>query len=99
MDGTYALTSFTDYSPHSALVGQPTSGVFVFSHGTLQGAFMNPKGGVDRWSVAYSLAGTDITETAACGNVVDTTTGYTATATSITLIQSAPLIVSTFTRM
>jgi hypothetical protein len=98
-DGTYVLTSVTDFEADDGLVGQPTSGVLVLSGGALQSVSSSPKGGgLDRSSATFVVSDTTMTETGTCGLSAPLTQGYTATATTLSLIQASPAIVSTFTR-
>jgi hypothetical protein len=98
-DGTYLLTSSTDFNAGDGIAGRPTAAVMVFSGGTITAVVGDAKGGVDRFNATYLTAGTSMMETGSCGLTDSVTQNYTATGTTLTLIQAAPAITSTFTRM
>jgi hypothetical protein len=98
VDGTYTLTESDDYNPGDALVGQPTSAVLVVSHGTMAFVSIGAKGDSVRFNARYEVSGTSIQETGTCGLSEVLVEGYSATPTTITLIQSTPTFVSVFSR-
>lgn len=98
-DGTYVLTTSTDYESGDALVGQMTGTTMVIASGTIETALLDAKGGADRFNVSYSLSGTTMSQTGSCGFTDTLSLGYTATPSTITLIQVRPPLVSTYSRM
>jgi hypothetical protein len=98
VDGTYTLSEIDDYNGGDAFTGHPAAGVMVVSAGTMEAAMMDAKGGMDRFSARYMTDGTTIREIGTCGFQDTVTMGYTATASTLTMVQSVPPIVSIFTR-
>jgi hypothetical protein len=98
VDGTYTLTASTDYSVGDALVGQATAGVMVVANGTIQSVSSGGKGGTIRVNANYTVSGTNLQQTGSCGFSESLSEGFSATATTITLIQATPPIVSVFSR-
>jgi hypothetical protein len=98
-DGTYLLTSSTDYEAGDALVGQTTAAIMVVASGTIESALIDAKGGANRFNVSYSLSGTTMRQTGTCGFTETMTLGYSAAPSTITLIQTIPPLVSTYSRM
>jgi len=98
-DGTYVLTEVDDYNTGDAFAGQPAAGVLVVSGSTIDVARLGAKGDVSRYSVTFSVSGTTLVETGTCGLAMPLSEGFTATATSITLVDTSPAFVSVYTRM
>ena len=92
------MTQSTDYSTGDALVGQSTAGEMIVAHGTIQSASKDPKGGTVRVNASYTIMGTNVQQTGTCGFSDRFSQGFSATATTMTLIQTTPPFVSVFTR-
>jgi hypothetical protein len=98
VDGTYVLTQSTDYNVGDALVGQPTAGEMIVTGGAIQTVSKDAKGGTVRVNASYLIMGTSLQQTGTCGFSESFSQGFTATSTTITLIQPSPPIVDVFTR-
>jgi hypothetical protein len=97
-DGTYVLTQSTDYNVGDAIVGLPTSGAMIIQGGAIQTVSKDAKGGTVRVDASYTIMGTSLLQTGTCGFTDSFSQGFTATSTTITLIQATPPIVDVFTR-